>query len=55
MCLDLIAILTGQGHIREICVISETSKSNVDIFLEVIPFETEVFCHDFNTVAAVNE
>ena len=45
VCLHLLAILTCQGHISEILVISQASKSTIGILLEVIPLQTEFFWH----------
>ena len=45
MCLHLLTILTSQGHISKLSVISETAKCTVDILLEVIPLKTEFFRH----------
>ena len=41
----LLAILTSQGHISEIFVLSKISKCGVDVFLEVVPFQTKLFRH----------
>ena len=40
--LKLLPIFTGQSDIREIIVISQTSKCSVGIVLEIIPFKTEL-------------
>ena len=34
----LLPILTGQGHISEVCVSFQDFKGCRDVFLEVIPF-----------------
>ena len=38
-------ILTGQGHISEILVTPQLTKSGFHIFLEFVPLETEFFFH----------
>ena len=45
VCLYLLATFTCQGHISEILVISQASKSTIGILLEVIPLQTEFFWH----------
>ena len=45
VCFHLVTILTDQGHIRELFVISETSKCSIDIFFKVIPLQTQLFGH----------
>ena len=39
----LMNILTGQSHISKVIVLSQVSKRILDILLEVIPLETEIF------------
>ena len=41
----LLTILTGQGHISEVSISSETSKSCDNIFFKVIPLEAQGFRH----------
>ena len=43
VCFHLLTILTGQSHIREVIVISQVSKSNLDVVLEVVPLEAKLF------------
>ena len=43
--LYLLAILTSQGHICEIDVLSKISEGCVDTGLEVVPFQTKLFRH----------
>ena len=38
-------IFTSQGHISKLILLSQTSKCCVDIFLEVIPLQAELFRH----------
>ena len=41
MCLYLVAIFTGQGHISEVKICSQSSKGRADILTEVIPLQTQ--------------
>ena len=41
--LDLLTILTGQGQICEVLVISQLSESRADIVTEVVPLQTQLF------------
>ena len=41
--LHLLTILTGQGHISELLVLSQISKGRADILSEVVPLQTQLF------------
>ena len=41
--LHLLTILTGQGHISEMFVLSQISKGGFNIFLEIVPLEAQLF------------
>ena len=41
--LRLLTILTGQGHISKVIVLSQVSISNFDVLLEIIPLEAKFF------------
>ena len=43
VCLHLLAIITGQGHISEVIVLSQVPKSTFDDVLKVIPLEAKFF------------
>ena len=45
VCLHLLTILTGKGHISKVIVLSQVSKSTFDVVLEVIPLEAKFFRH----------
>ena len=45
VCLHLIAILTGQGHISEVFVPSQLSKGETQVLLEVVPLQTKFVFH----------
>ena len=45
MCFHLLTILTSQGHIGKLFVISESPKSRICICFEVIPLQTKLFRH----------
>ena len=47
----LLTILTHQGDIREVLVFSQIPKGNFDIFLEVVPLETQLLWHCFWSTA----
>ena len=40
---NMLAILTSQGDIREVFVISKLFEKEGDVFLEVIPLKTKFF------------
>lgn len=41
--LNLPTIVTGQGQICEVCVISQFFERRADIFTEVVPLQTQFF------------
>ena len=41
--IQILTIIAGQGHICEVFVSLEVSKSTSDVSTEVIPLETELF------------
>ena len=41
VCLHLLTILTGKGHISKVIVLSQVSKRTFDVVLEVIPLEVK--------------
>ena len=43
MCLHLLTILTGQGHICKVPVLSQISKGRAYILFEVVPLQTQPF------------
>ena len=45
MSLYLLTVLTSQGYISKLIVLSQTSKCRVDIFLEVVPLQAKLFGH----------
>ena len=45
VCFHLLTILTGQGHISKVIVLSQVSKGNFDVVLEVVPLEAKFFRH----------
>ena len=47
----LLAIFTHQGDISEVLVFSQIPKGNFDIFLEVVPLETQLLWHCFWSTA----
>ena len=47
MCLHIFSILTGQGHISKVMVVSKASEGSAEIISEVIPLEAEFFCHHY--------
>ena len=44
--LYLLTILTSQGHISELFVLSQISKCRIDILLKIVPLQTKLFRHD---------
>ena len=40
---QLMTILTGQSHISKVFVLSQVSKCNFYVVLEVVPLETQLF------------
>ena len=41
--LHLLTILTGQGHISKLIVLSQVSNSQSDIAFEIVPLQTMLF------------
>ena len=48
VCLHLLPILTGQGHISEVFVFSRLFERGSRIFFEVIPLKTKLL-HDIHS------
>ena len=43
--LDLITLLTDQGHISKVIILPENSERVGDVFLEITPLQTELSGH----------
>ena len=43
MSLDLVIVLAGQSHIKEVLVVSQFTEGDTDVALEVVPPQTELF------------
>ena len=46
MSLDLVVVITHQGHIEELLLFSQESKGPGDIGLKIVPLQAEFFRHD---------
>ena len=40
--LDLL-IITGESHVEKVFIITELLEGTADIFLKIVPFQTELF------------
>ena len=47
---NLLAILTGQGDISEVKILSQSSKGRASIFTEVISLQTQLFIRHLHLI-----
>ena len=45
MCLKISTMFTGQGNINKFGAIPQVTKSILDVFLKIIPLQTQLFSH----------